>query len=135
MSNLPEYLSADCTIREAARHMNDMNCGFAPLAENDKLVGIVTDRDIAIRAFADGVSPDDKVSTIETPKVLYCCEDDDVEAVLSNMEEQQVQRLIVLNSKESKDFVGVVSLADIADHAKNDQALCQHIVNCCRHYH
>lgn len=135
MSGKPEFLSADSTIREAARYMSDMNCGFAPIAQDDKLVGVVTDRDITVRALADGKSPDDKITSIETHKVLYCLEDDEVEDVLQNMQEQQVQRLIVLNDADKKDFVGVVTLADIADQANGNQRLSRSIVEACRHYH
>lgn len=135
MSTRPEYLSADATIREAARYMRELNAGFAPVAQDDRLIGVVTDRDLAVRALADGRSLDDKVSSIETPKVLYCLEDDDIEDVLDNMEEQHVQRLIVLNDPDNKDFVGVVTLSDIADHSSDDQRLTRRIVDCCKHYH
>ncbi|MEX0618971.1 MAG: CBS domain-containing protein [Pseudohongiellaceae bacterium] len=135
MSTRPEYISADASIREAARYMKEMNAGFAPVAQDDKLVGVVTDRDLTVRALADGKSPDDKVSSVETPKVLYCLEDDEIEKVLDNMEDQHVQRLIVLNNADNKDFVGVVTLSDIADHSSDDPRVTQRIVDCCRHYH
>jgi CBS domain-containing protein len=74
------------------------------------------------------------ISSIETPKVLYCAEDDDVKDVLKNMKEQHVQRLIVLNNRQDKDFVGVVTLADIADRSEDPETN-KCIVDCCRHYH
>jgi CBS domain-containing protein len=59
MSSKPEFLSADATIAETARRMREMNTGFAPIAENDQIIGIVTDRDLVLRAMADGKSLDD----------------------------------------------------------------------------
>jgi CBS domain-containing protein len=134
MSSMPEFLSADATIAETARSMREMNTGFVPIAENDQIIGIVTDRDLVLRAMADGKSLDDKIRSIKTPKVLYCAEDDDVKEVLKNMEEQHVQRLIVLNNRQDKDCVGVVTLADIADRSEDPETN-KCIVDCCRHYH
>ena len=134
MSSLPEFLPSNCSISDAARHMTDMNCGYFPIAENDRLIGIVTDRDIVVRALANGVSLDDKVSNIQSPTVLYCWEDDDVTVVLNNMSKQHVQRLIVLNNEKSMDMIGVITLADIADRVENDPVLAEKIVDCCRHY-
>ena len=137
MSSKPEFLSADATIAETARSMREMNTGFARFAlisENDQIIGIVTDRDLVLRAMADGKSLDDKISSIETSKVLYCAEDDDVKEVLINMKEQHVQRLIVLNNRQDKDCVGVVTLADIADRSEDPETN-KCIVDCCRHYH
>ena len=134
MSSMPEFVSADATIAETARRMREMNTGFVPIAENDQIIGIVTDRDLVVRAMADGKSLDDKIISIKTPKVLYCAEDDDVKEVLKNMEEQHVQRLIVLNNRQDKDCIGVVTLADIADRSEDPETN-KCIVDCCRHYH
>lgn len=134
MTGKPEYLNADATIREAAMRMKNDDRGFTPVSGRDKLVGIVTDRDIAVRAMAEGKSPDDKISSILTGQVFYCYEDDDINKVLQDMQDQEVQRLVVLNNEKNKDFVGVVSLSDIADHCDNDD-LSRRIVNACRHYH
>lgn len=134
MTKRPEYLDVDASIREAAMRMRDDNRGFTPIAKNEKLVGIVTDRDIAVRAMAEGKSADDKVGTILTSTVLYCYEDDDIAEVLQNMHEKEVQRLVVLNNDKNKDVAGVVSLSDIADKS-NDPDMNRRIVNACRHYH
>jgi len=134
MTSLPEFLPSNCSISDAARHMTDMNRGYFPIAEIDRLTGIVTVRDIVVRAHANGVSLDDKVSDIQSPTVLYCWEDDDLEVVLNNMCKQHVQRLVVLNNESAKDMIGVITLADIADHVDNDPVLSEKIVNCCRHY-
>lgn len=134
MTSKPEYLDVDASIREAALRMKEADRGFTPIARNDEIVGILTDRDIAVRAIAEGKSADDKVSSILTSKVLYCYEDDDIADVLQNMQDQEVQRLIVLNNEKNKDLAGVVSLSDIADKCDSDD-LGRRIVNACRHYH
>lgn len=135
MSQQPQVLAANATIREAAIKMRDSSCGALPVEREDKLIGVLTDRDIAIRAVADGKSLEDSVSEIINNQVLYCFENDDVEAVLKNMHEQQVQRLIVLNDEENKELVGIVSVADIADKCKDDVKSAQAIAQCCSHYH
>lgn len=135
MSTRPKILADDATIREAAIQMRDFESGVMPVAKNERLIGMLTDRDITIRAVADGKSPDAKVTEILAQEVLYCFEDDDVTAVLKNMHEQQVQRLIVLNNRDSKDLVGIVSVADIADRCKGDVESAKAIAECCSHYH
>lgn len=134
MTSRPDFIGSDVTIREVAKRMQQEDLGFAPIAEGDRLIGVITDRDLAVRALADGKSPEDKVGSVMTSDVSYCFEDDDVIDVLQSMEQEQVQRLIVLNNRDSKDFVGVVSLSDIADNCK-DAEMAKQIVDCCRHYH
>ncbi|MBU2886540.1 CBS domain-containing protein [Gilvimarinus agarilyticus] len=134
MTKKPEYLDSEATIREAAERMKDTGRGFTPVADSEKLVGIITDRDIAIRATAQGMSPNDKVGSIATAQVLYCYAEDDVRDVLQNMHDQKIQRLVVLNNEKNKDFVGVVTLGDIAT-ACNDDDIGRRVVTACRHYH
>jgi len=84
-----------------------------PVGDNDRLVGMITDRDIAIRAVAEGKGPDTPVRDVmSTEQVLYCFEDEDLAQVAKNMGEQQVRRLPVVNRE--KRLVGIVSLADVA---------------------
>lgn len=135
MSHQPKVLAVDATIREAAMKMRENSCGALPIEREDKLIGMLTDRDIAIRAVAEGKNPDDKVSEIMNDQVLYCFENDDVQAVLKNMDEQQVQRLIVLNNPQEKRLVGIVTLSDIADKCTDDVDSAKAIAECCRHYH
>lgn len=135
MSKAPDTLSSEATVREAARRMKQLDVGFLPIARDDRLIGVVTDRDLTIRVLADGKSPDDKISDVETQEVLYCTEDDDVKDVLRNMREQEIQRLIVLDNMQDKDLVGVVSLADIADHCDQEPGLSDEVARACRHYH
>lgn len=134
MTKRPQYLDADVSIREVAQAMIERNTGFEPLVRDNKVAGVVTDRDLALRAYAEGRNPDDKASTIATDQVLYTYEDDDVEDVIRNMAEQHVQRLLVLNNPEDKDLTGIVTVGDIADHCQ-DGAMASKLVDCARHYH
>lgn len=136
MTPKPEYLEVDQSIREAATRMMEEDRGFVPISDKEKLVGVLTDRDIAVRALAKGKGANEKVGTIMSGKVLYCYQDDEVTDVLQNMTQMSVQRLVVLNNDKNKDFVGVVSLSDIADKCgEKDVDLMRRVVNCCRHYH
>lgn len=128
------YLNMDASIREVAERMKQNDSGFEPLVQGDKIAGTVTDRDITIRAVAEGKNPDDKVSSIATTNVLYTFEDKDVKEVLKNMQEQQVQRLVVLNNASDKEFSGIVSVGDIANRCEDDEEA-REIVSCCKHYH
>ncbi len=136
MTDKPEYIDANATIREAAQRLEETGRGFTPVAEREKLVGVITDRDIAVRTMANGKTADDHVSDIMSGRVLYCYQDDDIKDVLQNMYQQNVQRLVVLNNKTNKDFVGVVTLSDIAAQCdKKDTDLMQRVVHCCQQYH
>ena len=100
------------SIRDAARMMAEMDAGAMPVGENDRLVGIITDRDIAIRAVAQGKGPDTPVREVMSSEVKYCFEDEDLEHVAKNMGDIQVRRLPVVN--RDKRLVGIVALGDIA---------------------
>ena len=102
----------DQTIREAAQMMAELDAGALPVGEQDRLVGMITDRDIAVRAVAHGKSPDTRVRDVMTDDVKYCFDDDDVEDVARNMADIQVRRLPVVN--RDKRLVGIVAIADIA---------------------
>ena len=100
------------SIRDVAKIMAEIDAGVLPVGDNDRLVGIITDRDIAIRAVAQGKGPDTPVREVmSTEKVLYCYEDEDLAHVAQNMGEQQVRRLPVVNRE--KRLVGIVSLGDM----------------------
>jgi CBS domain-containing protein len=100
------------TIRDAAKMMTDGDTGVLPVSENDRLVGVITDRDIAVRAVAEGKDPSATIREVMSAEIRYCYEDDDVDDVLRNMGELQVRRLPVLNRQ--KRLVGIVSLSDLA---------------------
>ena len=112
MTSEVRIASPDQTIKEAAKIMADIDAGVLPVGENDRLVGIITDRDIAIRGVAEGKGPDAKVREIMSKEVKYCFEDEDIDDVLENMGDLQVRRLPVLSRE--KRLVGIVSLGDLA---------------------
>jgi CBS domain-containing protein len=100
------------TIRDAAKLMADMDAGIMPIREGDRLVGMITDRDIAVRAVAEGKGPETPIREVMTEDVKYCYEDDDTEDVARNMADIQVRRLPVLTRE--KRLVGIISLGDMA---------------------
>lgn len=100
------------TIREAARLMVDCDIGALPVGEGDRLIGVITDRDIAVRAVADNHGPETRVDAVMSREVMYCFDDDDLSDVAHNMGAIQVRRLPVMN--RDKRLVGIVALGDIA---------------------
>jgi CBS domain-containing protein len=98
------------SIQQAARIMASEDIGVLPVAEGDRLVGMITDRDIAVRAVADGHGCDTKVSEVMTREVRYCFDDEDTEDVMINMGDQQLRRLPVVD--RDKRLVGMLSLSD-----------------------
>jgi CBS domain-containing protein len=102
----------DDTVQQAAMLMKDHDCGILPVADGDRLVGMVTDRDIAIRCIARGKGPNARVTEAMTQEVMYCFDDDDTQHVCQNMADIQVRRLPVVN--RDKRLVGIVSLSDLA---------------------
>jgi CBS domain-containing protein len=105
-------IDPDRSISDAAKLMAECGAGVLPVGENDRLVGVITDRDIAIRGVANGLSPDTPVRQVMSNEVLYCYEDQTTDEVAANMGDQQVRRLPVLN--RAKRLVGIVSLGDLA---------------------
>jgi CBS domain-containing protein len=100
------------TIQEAARLMAAIDAGVLPVGQADRLVGMITDRDIALRGVGAGKGPDTSVREVMTEEVLYCFEDQEIEEVARNMGDNQLRRLPVLN--RDKRLVGILSLADVA---------------------
>ena len=100
------------SIQDAAKMMADIDAGSLPVGQDNRLVGMITDRDIAIRAVADGKSPDTPVREVMSQEVLYCFDDQELEEVARNMADIKVRRLPVLN--RSKHLVGIVSLGDLS---------------------
>jgi CBS domain-containing protein len=100
------------TICDAARAMAEIDAGVLPVGDEDRLVGMITDRDIAVRAVALGKGPDTPVSDVMSREVKYCFEDEDLEHVARNMADIQVRRLPVVD--RDKRLVGIIALGDIA---------------------
>ena len=106
-------IAPDANLRDAARMMKDLDIGGLPVCENDRLRGFVTDRDIVVRAVAEGRDPAScKVSDAMSDQLVWCFEDSDVEEAGRLMEEKQVRRLAVLD--QNKRLVGILSLGDLA---------------------
>ena len=105
-------VSPDQSVGDAARLMVERDIGAVPVGENDRLVGMLTDRDIAVRVVAEGKGPDTKVSEAMSRDVMYCFEDEDLNHVATNMGSIQVRRLPVVN--RDKRLVGIVSIGDVA---------------------
>ena len=113
MTRTVQIASPNQSIQEAALMMARIDVGVLPVGENDRLVGIISDRDIAVRAVARGWNPKTtKVRKVMSGEVRYCFDDDDIAEVAHNMSDIKVRRLPVLD--HDKRMVGIVSLADIA---------------------
>jgi len=112
MSTNVELCHPDDTLQYVAGKMASLDCGAVPITDGDKLVGVITDRDIAIRAVAQGQGPDTLAGDMMSPEILYCYEDQNVDEVSVNMAEMKVRRLPVLD--RAKKLVGIVSLGDLS---------------------
>ena len=108
-----ETVQSDDTLQRAAEKMRELDVGSLPVCEGGQLVGMITDRDITIRAVAKGSDPAAAtVREVMTPEVLWCFENEEVEEAARIMQENQVRRILVLN--EAKDLVGITSLGELA---------------------
>lgn len=112
MTKHVHVVSPATTIREAAKQMRDLDTGFLPVCDEQAVIGLVTDRDIVVRALADGKDADSAVTSAMTETIVCMYEDDDVEEAAQVMEEKQIRRLIVLN--RNQELAGIVSLADLS---------------------
>ena len=110
----------DQTAREAANFMLNSDAGSIPVTEGDRLIGMITDRDIAVRGVALGHGPDTPVSEIMTSGIICAREDDSVEDVASKMSEAQVRRLPVIDDSEK--LIGIVSLGDLSRETDGETA-------------
>ncbi|MFW5883366.1 MAG: CBS domain-containing protein [Verrucomicrobiota bacterium] len=113
MTPNPLYLKPDTKLHEAAQKMRELDIGLIPIGDGNKLQGMLTDRDITVRAVAEGKNPQTtSVSEVMSGEVFYCFEDQELEDAVETMEKQQVRRLIILD--RDKMMTGVVSLGDLA---------------------
>src|SRR4051812_5875046 len=116
MTSEVQVIPPTCTIKDAAKKMKELDTGALPICDGDRLLGMVTDRDIAIRAIANGYNPTQMaVKEIMSKPIAYCFDDQDVEEAVRVMEVKQIRRLVVLN--RDKRLVGLVSLGDVASRA------------------
>ena len=116
---IKEVMSRSCTtvtpqttLAEAAKIMSDQDIGFIPVVENDKIIGMITDRDIVCRAVSTGCAPTAAIESFISKKTYYCYDDQEAEEVCANMADIKVRRLPVVNRQ--KRLVGVVSIGDLA---------------------
>jgi CBS domain-containing protein len=114
-----EIANPDMSLREAARLMADCDAGVLPVGENDRLVGMLTDRDIAIRGVANGKGPDAKIRDVMSGDVCWCYEDEDVDDALQQLAEEQIRRMPVLSRE--KRLVGIISIGDLTDSTQPQQ--------------
>ena len=112
MSRDVKVISPDMSIRDAARQMRDGDFGMLPVGENDRMIGTISDRDIAIRAVADGKDTGTKVRDVMSEGIAWAFEDDSVEEAAKIMSKRQVRRLPVVD--RDKRLVGIVALGDFA---------------------
>ena len=117
MSRDVEVARPEDTIQDVARKMRDVDTGVIPVCDGDRVQGMVTDRDIVLRAVSEARSFETPVSEVMTSDVEYCYEDDDIAEAADKMAELQVRRLVVLD--QNKRLVGIVSLGDIAQQGKD----------------
>lgn len=120
-----EFVLPSTSLTDAAKKMLELDCGFLPIGnpDTDKLEGVLTDRDIVIRAIAKGMDPSStKVREIETSKVLYCYEDDSLDSAADSMRDQHVYRLVVVSRENNKQLCGVITLGDILRHHERKMA-------------
>jgi len=100
------------SLQNAAILMMDKDVGSLPVGEGDRLIGFITDRDIVVRAIANGLGPEVTVRQVMSTDVKYCFEDEDIDHVARNMADLEVRRLPVVDG--DKRLVGMVSLANFA---------------------
>ena len=112
MSSDVEVCAPDDNLRDIANKMLQLDCGVMPLADEDRLVGVITDRDIAVRAVAQGKGPDTPAREVMSAEILYCYDDQDLDEVADNMAELKIRRMPVVD--EGKHLVGIISLGDIS---------------------
>jgi CBS domain-containing protein len=108
-----EVVPPDASLQRAAQLMDELNVGALPVCEGSELVGMITDRDITVRATAAGLEPTQHcVSEVMTQQTRWCTEEQSTEEVMKQMGDVQIRRLPVLNEK--REIVGIVSLGDLA---------------------
>lgn len=127
MADIRDLMTSDvCTVsptdtaQQAASFMLSADTGSIPVCENDKVIGMITDRDIAVRGTAKGLGPDCAVRELMTSDIVCAREDDDAESVAQRMSEAQVRRLPVLDGDDR--LVGMVSLGDLARETSGESA-------------
>jgi CBS domain-containing protein len=115
-----QTIRPDQRVQEAASFMLSADAGSIPVTDGDRLIGMITDRDIAVRGIAKGYGPDTPVRELMTDEIICVREDEDVDDVANKMSEAQVRRLPVIDDQER--LCGIVSLGDLSRDADEDAA-------------
>lgn len=131
MSRDVQVISPDMSIKEAAIKMRDGDFGMMPVGEDDRMIGTLSDRDIVIRAVADGLDADTKVRDVMSEGVAWAYEDDSVENAAMIMSEWQVRRLPVVD--RDKRLVGIVALGDFAVESSDIQPVAEALSEISQH--
>jgi CBS domain-containing protein len=114
MTQEVEVVHPDDSLMEVARKMRVRDVGFLPVCDGDRLVGSVTDRDLVLRAVAEGIDPKTSIGRdLITSPIVYCYDEDSVEEAAKLMEQHQIRRIVVVGRKDKR-LAGVLSLGDIA---------------------
>ncbi|MDX9974446.1 MAG: CBS domain-containing protein [FCB group bacterium] len=121
LTHTVETVSPDTRIQEVARKMKEFDIGAVPVCSGRRLLGLITDRDIAVRTIAEGRDPSQMpVSEAMTEEVIFCYEDQDVEVARRLMEQYRIRRLPVVDEQDQ--LVGIVSIGDLALLAEDEEA-------------
>lgn len=126
MSEDAKYLYANDSLQLACSQMRKADLGFLPIKEQGNVIGVVTDRDIALRGIAKGLDPSATIDKVMTTKVVTALETDTVDTAVKLMEQKQIRRLVILDKNQA--FSGVVSLGDIATKCP-DMTLCGTLIS------
>lgn len=120
MTRNAQVIAPDANLQEAARMMKNLDVGGLPVCDGEKLCGFLTDRDITLRAVAEGQDPANcKVSDVMTRQIHWCYADEDVDKAAKLMKDNQIRRLMVLD--RDKKLCGIVSLGDLAVEGDDDE--------------
>jgi len=126
MHKQAHFLPPEARLADVADEMKNNDFGFMPIGDNDRIVGVCTDRDLVIEGLINGKEPDKLCAKdVMTKKVLYCFEEDDIKDAVKSMEDQKIRRLIVLD--KGKRMTGILSMGDIARKSHDDQ-LCGELI-------
>jgi CBS domain-containing protein len=113
MTSHAEWIDPDTTLKDAAQRMRDQHIGCLPIGKDDRLVGMLTDRDLVCRAVAQGLDPaTTKVDEVMTKGITWCFDDETVDETVERMEQKQIHHVPVLNRQ--KRMTGILSLSDLA---------------------
>ena len=114
MTSDVEVIHPDDTLQTAAQKMRDRDIGFLPVCDGDRLIGVLSDRDVMVRALAEGLDSKTMLGRdLVTSPAIYCFEDQSVDEAAKLMHDNQIRRLVILR-RDDKRMVGVVSLGDLA---------------------